>query len=322
MNDKPFKTFDELIELLSIRGIDIKTSEAKVYAKNILIRHGYYNVINVYKNLFLDKTFHPISDTETGCLIEPIEKYKEGTTINEIYALYEFDRAIRNLFLKYILKIETHVKNLIAYYFSMEYGHNNYLRYNNFNNNVSNAPTKITELIAEIQRQISSRSNDPSISHYLTHYGYVPLWVLNNILTFGTISKFYSLMKTSERSAIAKNFSILDKELESELFYISTVRNFCAHGNRLYCYRTKHPLINTSQHDFFEIEKNSNNEYINGKRDLFAAYIAMKQLLPANDYKTLKRKISENLYHLRKKLVVIKIEDVLSEMGFPKNWKK
>ena len=116
-------------------------------------------------------------------------------------------------------------------------------------------------------------------------------------------------------------------DLRSQVFKVqppfrTCVRNFCAHGNRLYCYRTKHPLINTSQHDFFEIEKNSNNEYINGKRDLFAAYIAMKQLLPANDYKTLKRKISENLYHLRKKLVVIKIEDVLSEMGFPKNWKK
>ena len=28
-----------------------------------------------------------------------------------------------------------------------------------------------------------------------------------------------------------------DEELENILFYISKIRNFCAHGNRLYCYR-------------------------------------------------------------------------------------
>ena len=37
-------------------------------------------------------------------------------------------------------------------------------------------------------------------------YGYLPLWVLNNILTLGTISKFYSLMKQNERQTISKIF--------------------------------------------------------------------------------------------------------------------
>lgn len=36
----------------------------------------------------------------------PNEKYLPGTTIEEIYALYEFDRKLRILTLEYILEIE------------------------------------------------------------------------------------------------------------------------------------------------------------------------------------------------------------------------
>ena len=62
-------------------------------------------------------------------------------------------------------------------------------------------------------------------------YGYLPLWVLNNILTLGTISKFYSLMKQNERQTVSKIFRLSDNELESILTYVSSVRNFSAHGN-------------------------------------------------------------------------------------------
>lgn len=173
----------------------------------------------------------------------------------EIHALYQFDRILRDIFFRYILHVETHVKNLVAHSFSMKYGHSNYLLYTNFNASCKDAQSKIMALIAEIQRQIASRTSDPSISHYLKIYGYVPLWVLNNILTLGTVSKFYSLMKTPERQNVSRAFGIMDNELENELMYISSVRNFCAHGNRLYCYRTKNPLIDTPFHQALNLKK-------------------------------------------------------------------
>lgn len=46
------------------------------------------------------------------------DKYKDGTKIKEIVALYDFDTCIRRSFFKYILLIETNIKNLIAYSFS------------------------------------------------------------------------------------------------------------------------------------------------------------------------------------------------------------
>ncbi|MDD6571116.1 MAG: Abi family protein, partial [Thermoflexaceae bacterium] len=74
MPEKPFKTHDQLIELLESRGIDFSDPESKSFAKKKLQRIGYYSLINGYSYLFRDK--------------EETDTYLPGTTINEIYNLY------------------------------------------------------------------------------------------------------------------------------------------------------------------------------------------------------------------------------------------
>lgn len=309
MPDKPFKTHDELIALLNSRGLEIVSDTDQDYTKQVLSQIGYYNLINGYNKMFLDES------------VTNGDYYKNGTTIKEIHALYQFDKKLRSIFMKYILTIETHIKSLIAYYFSEAHGHKNYLVYNNFNTNIKDAHKHITALIAGIQSQISSRSTDPSIQHYLKEYGYIPLWVLNNILTLGTISKFYSLMKVPERQSISKQFGILDKDLETCLRYLSNVRNFCAHDNRLYCFRNRSPIMDTIYHQTLDIKRDKSNEYICGKRDLFAAVIALKLLLSKNDMKRMSKEIYSNLGILYRKLSVLSKDDILTAMGFPTNWK-
>lgn len=103
------------------------------------------------------------------------------------------------------------------------------------------------------------------------------------MLTLGNISKFYSNMKQTEHQDVAKNYNISDDMLESALFYLSKIRYFYAHDNRLYCFRNKTPYTDTPYHAAFNIPlvvKNGNKEYAYGKRDLFAAIIILKQLLP------------------------------------------
>ena len=155
-------------------------------------------LINGYKDLFLsEKT--------------PEDKYISGTTVGEIYALYNFDRELREIFLRYILHVETNIKNLISYRISECYGHDNFLRYNNFNTDMKDADKLVSSVFADIQRQIASSISDPCVKHYLQNYGYIPMWVLNNILTFGTISKFYSIMKITDRQSISKIFKTFRK---------------------------------------------------------------------------------------------------------------
>lgn len=309
MGEKIFKPMDEMIDLLISRGIEIPDTTERDYAKRLLNKVGYYNLINGYNKLFLDPNSDGVS-------------YKSGTTLHEINALYQFDRVIRSIFFKHILEVETNVKSLIAYYFSEAHGHKNYLVYTNFNTSLRKSEEIITKLIADVQSQIAGRSSDPSISHYLKVHGYIPLWVLNNILTLGLISKFYSVMLTPERQSISRQFGLLDNELENILFYISKLRNFCAHGNRLYCFRSKTALMNKKYHSDLRIPTSSSGEYIYGKRDLFAGMIALKCVLSNNDYKRLSKEIYRAIGILDKKLHVLTREQVLAEMGFPENWRE
>lgn len=69
-------------------------------------KENYYNVINGYKELFIDRPATTYNK----------EVYKSGTKFDEIFALYSFDREIRIIYLKYILKIENHFKTVVAHH--------------------------------------------------------------------------------------------------------------------------------------------------------------------------------------------------------------
>ena len=96
MEQKTYKTYRQLLNKLRSRGMVINKGSQGSRVMRILEQENYYNVINGYKALFLEREATDTVD----------EKYKEGTTFDEVYALYCFDREIRNTYLKYLLKIE------------------------------------------------------------------------------------------------------------------------------------------------------------------------------------------------------------------------
>lgn len=86
---KPFKTYRQQLNILRSRNLIIDNGSKAI---DILKKEGYYNIINGYKEIFLDE---PLSK-QMG-----MDYYKNGTTFNHIYALYDFDREIRAIILKY-----------------------------------------------------------------------------------------------------------------------------------------------------------------------------------------------------------------------------
>lgn len=309
MAEKVFRTYDEQLNILSDRGIVFCDKRARKKAKNIIQREGYYKLINGYKAPFLDRSF----DTET---------FLEGCTVDEIFALYSFDRDIREIFLRHILHVETNIKSLIAYTISEKYGHENYLLYKNFNTDKSKANQEISTVISDLQSTIAKNHGDPCIKHYLQNYGYVPLWVLNNVLTLGNVSRLFSIMKVEDRQSVSRIFKVQDKSMESFLHTLSIIRNFCAHGNRLYCIRTKRPLLDTPIHKNLNIQKTEGGEYSFGKRDLFSGVIALRYFLSAREFIRFESELNGAINKLTSKLHVISIDSILSAMGFPENWKE
>ena len=89
--------------------------------------------------------------------------YLPGAKFEEIYALYLFDRELRNLYISYILEIENNIKSVLARVFSKKYGHDNYLKVSNFDTSVKKWEKKtsaqkigeISDLISKLQHEIA-----------------------------------------------------------------------------------------------------------------------------------------------------------------------
>ena len=185
---KLFSDVSEQINILKSKNLIIKDEQAAIEK---LVRSNYYVVINGYRTPFLveKKEFDK-------------SKYINGSSFEEIYSLYMFDRSIRIKFLKYILIVEQNIKSAISYEFSKIYGHENYLKYNNFACEDEKNTKEIFFLIGTLHNALSKAiGKNDYITYNIEKYNNVPFWILANILTFGGISNFYKLMKEKEKKS-------------------------------------------------------------------------------------------------------------------------
>ena len=304
MISKQFKTLDEQIEILKYKGMIIPDEK---YAKQILLRENYF-FLNGYRHLFL------ISEEE--------RKFIPGTRFEEMYSLFLFDRSFRNVIFKYLLVIENNLKSITSYQLSKKYGYKekDYLRSKNFNP----APAKqrqINDLISKMKRQIRVNGAQHSATlHYVSNYGYVPLWILVKVLSFGIVSELYCILKPEDQRDIAKIYGIDVDDFMVYLPILANYRNLCAHEDILYENKTQKEIDDTIYHKLLGIPK-VDNEYTKGKNDLFALIIILKQMLQKEDFKNMTLEIDNVIQTLDYNLVTIKLEKVLDRMGFPLNWK-
>ncbi len=304
ITQKSFSTFEQQVDWLCNEK-HLLISD-KHYAEDTLKHIGYFPLMGGYKHLFR---------------IPLTKKYKPGTSFEEIVALYEFDTELRELFFKYLLQIERHLRSLMSYYFSEKYGESQtaYLDINNYNNTRKHHAT-IARLIATLNRAASTRDY-VYIDYYRSTYGNIPLWVLINVLTFGNLSKMYQVFPQSLQSKVCKNFGIINrKQMEQFLSVLTKFRNVCAHGERLFTYRTIDNISDLPLHDKLSIPKNG-IQYMNGKNDLFAVVIAFRYLLPTKDFLIFKKRLIQLIDNTSRKLIHIDNEELLKRMGFPPNWK-
>lgn len=134
------------------------------------------------------------------------KKYKLGTSFDEIFTLYQFDASLRELFFKYLLQIECHIGNLIAYYFVEAHGISQaeYMSPYNYNNNARNQKI-ISRLIRKLHGAVST-TDYAHVNYYRSKYGNIPLWITTSVLTFGSLSKMYNVLAQSLRSKICRHF--------------------------------------------------------------------------------------------------------------------
>lgn len=303
---KPFLTFQAQISFLEQDKNLLVEDHA--FAETMLKQIGYFSLIGGYKAPFKNPT---------------TQKYKDGTRFEDIVALYRFDEILRELFLKYILKVERHIRALLSYHFTEKYGESQtmYLNPANYDQN-KKYTAGIRRLVATLDNLTNKNSDYPYINHQRQVYGNVPLWVLTNGVTFGTLSKFYEFTTHDIQSKVARNFDkVNQKQLVQFLSVMTKFRNVCAHGERLYSYQTRNDIPDTVLHQKLSIPQNG-TQYSMGKHDLFAMVIAFRYLLPHDDFIRFKSALTSAVRHYLSTPGAMDEATLYTYMGFPVNWSK
>ncbi len=171
-----------------------------------------------------------------------------------------------------------------------------------------------------MSRQIRVNGQQHSATnHYLNVYGYIPMWVVVKVLSFGIVCELFDVLKTEDQTEIANIYHLKIADLVIYLPILANFRNLCAHEDILYNHQTQRAIENTRFHNQLNIPK-MDGEYIYGKNDLFALIIIMKQMLQAEEFRLLIKEIAYEINILEGKLNVISINKVLDAIGFPINF--
>lgn len=298
-----FLNYDEQInKLINEKDLIVKDRE---YAISMLKQISYFSLIGGYKNIFINPT---------------VKKYKRGVEFEEIVSLYRFDENLRSVFLKYILKFERKLHSVISYQFTSTYGENQnyYLDKNNFSQTAN--PKEVQKLIKMLYNLANKNSDYMYLNYHRKKYSNIPLWVLMNSLSLGTVSKFYQFSIPTIQSKVSMDFENLNEKQIGQILYVMTkFRNVCAHGERLFSYRTRDTICDLPAHKKLNIPKNG-TEYINGKNDLFAIVISLKYVLENEDFLEFKNQIAKEINTLMNSTHSIGKAEILNYMGFPSNW--
>lgn len=300
---KKFRNLDEQISILRHKGLIIDDEEV---VKDILFRENYY-FISGYRHLFM------IGNTD--------KRFINGTNFNELYAMFNFDRNIRNVFIKYLLIIENNMKSIFSYELSKKYGYRekDYLKASNFTED-SARKRQVDDLIYKMKRQIRINGlKHLATRHYLSNFGYIPLWVLVKVLSFGLISELYTILKNDDQLAISSYYNLDVVTLKTYFHVLANYRNLCAHEDIVYNYRTERPIPDSHYHYKLDIPM-TNGEYIYGKNDLFSLIIILKKLLANEEFTSMIVRLNDEVDRLDSHLKSIGINKVLDACGIPLNF--
>ncbi len=312
---KTFKTPQELEQLLIGRGLDLGDHPAGWIAR-FFEEANYYNVINGYNEFFLKQRGNNSDD----------DHYKVGSRFVDICALWQLDRELKNIYIMYLRIVEERVKAVISNVFSAHHDYTNYLSHGNFDTGSAqgvsaNIGENVTSLVGKIHQEISlnlARRNK-TITHFMENYGYIPPWVLMNILSFRLTAEFYKCMKPEEKAEVSDQYGLSPNDFSECISLFVTVRNVCSHDERFYdkTYRMRSSLRKLLTVEEYKPMSDSCSAF---DIAILLTYFLRKQELE-NFVDRIGAALKDANNVLRNSLVV-KLSSIKRSMGFPRSWRK
>jgi len=277
---QPPMTVDEQIINLREKGLIIENED---YARSFLNDVSYFRLIKAYSLGLKQRNGN----------------YHDKIRFEDIVNLYLFNSNFRQHLFVEVEKVEVNLRCRLSNYFCEKYGVFGYEDINNF----SIPPEIFAIFFEEIQKEIARNSRAPFVKNFQDNYidGKIPLYALVELLSFGTLSKFYKNMKNEDKKAVSAMFGVGYTYFESWIESMAYVRNVCAHYGRLY----NNKLVKTPK-----MYKQYNEV---GNSRVFATLLTLKHILPNDRH--------WNDFVQTVELLIEKYPSVnLRLIGFPQDW--
>ena len=215
--EKPWLSYEAQADKLEERGL--------IFDRNDLVSHladvGYYRLSGYWY------IFRRDSDAEE-------EAFVEGTSFDKIWDLYTFDRQLRLVVLDAVERVEVYTRTQLAYHLAKQTGPFGYLDF-----------AKLTNMDQHEYGRFMSRcfkeydrSKTQFIAHFKEKYGdshsLPPYWTLVNIMDFGMMLTLFRGSPDDVKQSIADEVGVPATVFESWLLVLNTIRNVCAHHDRLW----------------------------------------------------------------------------------------
>lgn len=212
---KPALSVADQVALLKARGIVVNDPAS---AARFLTYHNYYYVSG-YVFFFERK-----GQSRT-------HRFETAVSFEQIVELMAFDQGLRERFFAAVQSVEMAIRCSLARHVSLAHG-----PFCLEMPEIFRRPEVVSGVRERLLKALDEHRNEPFIAHFTRQYTQPipPVWVMTEVLTFGTISYLYSQLRTDLQKAIAADFAVDHMVLVSWLKTITELRNTCAHHTRLW----------------------------------------------------------------------------------------
>ena len=311
--EKRYLTIEEQIKALKQKGLTIPDDKV---ARKYLLDIGHYKLVNGYRDPFLARQK----------VFSGVKTYVKGASIDDLYNLYQFDKELRELLLKYLTMLEVSVKAKMIDLISRKFGKNE----SDYLNPVHYKKEASRKTFAEVKTWILDAIDENvkkqgALKFYKENYGFCPFWVVIHILSFGVITRLFSKLKPADQYIVSREYCVKEDFLESSLIIMSMFRNVCAHNDVLYRYQTSNFFLRQKDiryiYEAFDIPTfKSTGKYKQGTNDLFAIIIIFKLLLSEEIFREFMGTFQEIMAKLRNKVSSGMFENIFELTNLPNNY--
>ena len=279
--------------------------------KKLLIRAGYFNIVNGYKNPFI-----------SGCDANGNHLYISGTSIDQLQAVKKFDDQLRTFLLRYITQVEEEIRTLSGYKFD-ECNDNGTIPW--YNTDAYSPNKSLQEKMNVISNAYSelSRSKLDYVNFYMNNHKQIPTWIMFKVVNISTFIDILNCSKKDVSHSICNLYDLYDdrgfsnvKLLIGSLHWMRKIRNSCAHNERVYCLSRTSEQRRRSGRIIEKYLRMLNSGYTRDREQrLFDLFVYFKYFLPNTEYKQFITELKGMLNNLQSKIHPHAFEYIRGQMG-------